>query len=97
MPLKKLKEIDTGTLVITNKRVIFVGNQKTVSINLRKIFSINIFEDGISIQRENKKRIEYFTGTNQHTLTFEIEGRQQTFTLEGNIVRAMILGQMAKL
>ena len=96
-PLKKLKEIDTGTLVITNKRVIFVGIKKTVSIDLRKIFSINIFKDGISIQRENKKRIEYFTGTDQHTLTFVIEGREQTFTLEGNIVRAMILGLIAKL
>ena len=96
-PLKKLKEIDTGTLVITNKRVVFVGIKKTVSIDLRKIFSINIFKDGISIQRENKKRIEYFTGTDQKEMTFEIEGREQTFTLEGNIVRAMILGQMAKL
>ena len=92
-----MKEIDTGTLVITNKRVVFVGIKKTVSIDLRKIFSINIFKDGISIQRENKKRIEYFTGTDQKEMTFEIEGREQTFTLEGNIVRAMILGQMAKL
>lgn len=93
----KLKGIDTGTLVITNKRVIFVGSKKTVSIDLRKIFSINIFEDGISIQRENKKRIEYFTGTDQHSLTFEIEGREQTFALEGYIMRAIILGQIAKL
>ena len=89
--------IDTGTFVITNKRLVFVGSKKSVNIDLKKILSINIFKDGISIQRENKQKIEYFTGTNKSEMDFTLEGRKQTLALEGYIIRAIILGQIAKL
>lgn len=91
----KLNEIDIGTLVITNERVIFIGDENRINIGLREIISINIFNDGISIQRENNSNADYFTGTNQHTLNFEMYGRKQTLVLDGNILRAILLGQIA--
>ena len=94
---KNLNEIDSGTFILTDKRVIFLGRKKTVKFDLRKILSINIFEDGVSIVRENKKKVEYFTGTNQHTITYTINGRKLTLALEGNIIRSLILGQIANL
>ena len=94
---KKLKELDAGTFIITNRRVIFLGDEKTANIDLIKILSINVFKDGISIQREDKNKVNYFIGTDQMNLTFTIGGRKRSLALEGNIVRAIILGQMAKL
>ena len=93
----EIMAIDKGTFVITNKRIIFVGSKKSVNIDLKKILAINIFKDGISIQRENKQKIEYFTGTNKSEMDFTLDGRKQTLPLEGYIIRAIILGQIAKL
>lgn len=94
---EEIMGIDTGTLVITNKRLVFVGSKKSVNIDLKRILSINIFKDGISIQRENKQKIEYFIGTNKAEMDFTLDGRKQTLALEGYIVRAIILGQIAKI
>lgn len=96
-PQNKLKQIDSGTLVITNRRVIFVGSTKTVNIDLLKVLSINVFKEGVSIVRENKKKVEYFTGTDQSTINFTINGRERSLKMEGDVIRAIILGQMANL
>ncbi len=40
-----LKTEDTGAIYITNKRWIFVGNKKTITIKLDKILDFNIYED----------------------------------------------------
>lgn len=92
-----VKTLDNGTLVITNKRLVFLGSKKSVNINLNKIISIEAFENGISIQRENKQKIEYFVGTNKTSIQITIGGRKQTKHLEGYIIKAIILGQISKL
>ena len=94
---EEIMGVDVGKLIITNKRLVFVGSKKSVNIDLKKVLSINIFKDGISIQRENKQKIEYFTGTNKFTMDFTIEGRKQTLALEGYLIRAIILGQISNL
>lgn len=93
----EIMAIDSGIFVITNKRLIFLGSKKSVNIDLKKILSINIFKDGISVQRENKQKVEYFTKTNKHSMTFTLDKRKQTLDLEGYLIRAIILGQIAKL
>lgn len=94
---EEIMVIDNGTLVITNKRVIFVGDKKSVNIDLKKILAINIFKDGISIQRENKQKIEYFTGTNRTSMDISLGGRHQELALEGYVIKSIIMGQIAKL
>jgi hypothetical protein len=45
---------DSGTTFITNKRIIFVGNNKrNKSIRLDKIVNVEFFKDGIYIGKEN--------------------------------------------
>ena len=94
-PHNKLNVIEIGTFVVTNRRLIFSGSIWNVSIDLIKILSINVFNDGISIVMENEKNVKYFTGTDEHSLTFNIDGKERTLDLEGNILRALILGQMS--
>ncbi len=49
------KLIDTGTLYLTNKRLIFVGSKSTKTIYLNKILSIEPYVDGVEIVKESGK------------------------------------------
>jgi hypothetical protein len=58
-----LQVIDSGSLVITNKRYGFVGNNKSVDQSLSKIIAIKPFNDGMGIVRSNKQKVEYYKGS----------------------------------
>ena len=47
--------IDSGTLYVTNKRIIFVGNKKNTNIPLGKILSVEPFSDGVGIEKDSGK------------------------------------------
>lgn len=93
----EIKKIDQGTLVLTNKRLIFLGDKKTINIDLRKIVAIEPFNDGIGSQRENKQKTEYFTGTQNTSLNFTGESGRISLPLNGVVLRAAIMGNIAKL
>lgn len=58
----ELREIDSGKLVLTNKRVVFDGNFNTRTIDLEKIISIEIYDDGFEIACEDKKQSQLYGG-----------------------------------
>jgi hypothetical protein len=45
---------DTGLLVVTNKRTVFMGNKKTVDMPLPKLVNLDVFEDGIRFHMSNR-------------------------------------------
>ena len=49
------KLIDTGTLYLTNKRLLFVGSKSTKTIQLSKILSIEPFADAVRIVKDGGK------------------------------------------
>lgn len=51
----QMQLIDTGTLYLTNKRLIFMGKKKNSNIRLDKILSITPYSDGIEIHKETGK------------------------------------------
>ncbi len=57
----KIEKIDIGELYLTSKRLVFIGEKKTVTIPLKKIFAVEPFADAIKIGREGKQKAEYFT------------------------------------
>ncbi len=93
----ELRDIDRGTLVLTNKRLIFIGSKRTTNIDLRKIISITAYKDGIASQRENKQKTEYFTGIDRHTLTFSTNGRSHNVPFTGLIMKAAIEGKIRQI
>jgi len=93
----ELRDIDKGTLVLTNKRLIFIGSKRTTNIDLRKIISITAYKDGIASQRENKQKTEYFTGIDRHTLTFSTNGRSHNVPFTGLIMKAAIEGKIRQI
>ena len=60
----KIEKIDTGELYLTSKRLVFIGEKKTVAMPLKKIFAVEQFADAIKIGREGKQKAEYFTTKN---------------------------------
>lgn len=90
----EIKAIDNGILTITNKRLIFTGSMKTLNYNLSKILSITEFEDGISIQRDNKQKTEYFTGTNDIIINYNRNNQVIQIPFYGSLLKAAIMGQL---
>lgn len=60
VPIEEQKVLDVGSLVITNKRVIFTGPKKSTVFNISKIIGVEVYDDGIRINREGKQKAEYF-------------------------------------
>jgi hypothetical protein len=50
-----LREIDSGQVYVTNKRIIFDGETKNQSIKLDKILDIERYTDGVGIEKETGK------------------------------------------
>ncbi len=50
-----MTHIDTGTLYLTNKRIIFVGAKKNSTIQLGKIIDLTPHSDGVEIDKETGK------------------------------------------
>lgn len=50
-----LKLLGTGTLYFTNKRLLFDGSNKTVSIPLKKIMNFTFVRDGMIVEKETGK------------------------------------------
>lgn len=46
------KQIDRGTMYLTNKRIIFTGQSKNTNIKLPKILSFTPYSDGIEISKD---------------------------------------------
>lgn len=92
------RHIDTGELTLTNKRLVFVGNSKSVNIDLRKILSIDPYSDGISLSRSNKKNVEWFIGNlGVAKIETKIEDREYKFEFDGLFLKYMIEGLVSKL
>ena len=59
---EELKQIDTGTLYITNKRLLFNGSVRNVSVTFKKILQFTLYKDGLRIEKDSG-RDQYFLGT----------------------------------
>ena len=87
---EELRNIDKGTLTITNKRLIFTGAVKNVNIELKKILSIEPYEDGISLSKEGEERPGYFTNIDKQKIAVAIQGREYEIPLDGLILKVLI-------
>lgn len=45
--------IDTGTIYLTNKRIIFLGNSKNTNLKLDRILSYTPYTDGVEIEKDS--------------------------------------------
>jgi hypothetical protein len=55
-----LAHLDTGKLVVTNKRLVFLGTKREVSTPIAKLLQIEPYSDAIGIAREGKETKEIY-------------------------------------
>ncbi len=94
---EEIRNIDKGTLVLTNKRLIFIGSKRTTNIDLRRIIAIKSYKDGVESQRTDKQKSEYFTGTDKSSISFTTNGKRNTIPITGVVLKAAIMGNITKL
>lgn len=87
----EIKLIDSGELLITNQRVIFLGSNRTTNIEMKKIISITSGARMIQIQRSNKQKPEYFNNIHAEE-NFEVDGRKYSVTIDGDMLKKLIMG-----
>jgi hypothetical protein len=58
---EELRHIDSGTLYITNKRLLFNGASKNLNVPFKKIIHFTLYRDGLQIEKE-AGRDQYFLG-----------------------------------
>ena len=89
---EELKDIDTGTLVLTTKRLVFSGNKRSVENMLAKLISVDAYDDAVAVRRTGKERTEVYVGLDRSTYEFAIEGRNYKEPFSGLILKYMIEG-----
>ena len=55
-----LATIDSGTLVLTNQRIAFVGRQKSIATALGKVLHVEAYKDGLAIFKEGRENADFF-------------------------------------
>lgn len=68
--IQQLKVIDSGSLVLTNKRLVFDGGRENRNIPIEKIISVNHFSDSIEISSEARSKSMLFTVPNPYIWYF---------------------------
>jgi hypothetical protein len=58
--VESLAQVDQGTLVVTNQRLVFLGSKRDVSIPIAKLLQVEAFSNAVGIAREGKEAREIY-------------------------------------
>ena len=64
----EMRQIDRGSLIITNRRFIFNGTIKTVDVPILKIVQIDPLDDGIGLSKQSREKKQYFSWSNSEDI-----------------------------
>ena len=90
---EEIRVIDQGNLLLTNKRLVFSGGKRSTNIQLKKVLSIDPFDDGIAVRRDGKQKTEYFVGLNNGNFIVK-DGKESVYRypVYGQDLMNIILG-----
>lgn len=57
---QSIVKVDTGTLVITNQRVAFIGQAKSTSVPLAKLLHIQVYSDAVAVFQEGREKPNFY-------------------------------------
>jgi hypothetical protein len=50
-----IRQIDQGTLVLSNQRLVFIGAAKSTSTPLLKLLHVEVYTDGLGVFQEGRE------------------------------------------
>ena len=56
---REMTKADDGKLVVTNKRIVFIGTNKDLTADYKKILGVTPYAEGFQIEREGRKTQEF--------------------------------------
>lgn len=86
----ELDDADQGTLVLTNQRLVFAGELRSMTVELAKVSAVDSDYDSITIHRPGKDRPQSYVGLSRHDAEFEVAGMSHEGALSGDVVRELI-------
>lgn len=94
---EELRQIDQGTLTLTNKRFVFTGGKRTISVGLAQIVSVEGYRHGIALNRTRKQKTEYFTNLPKAEVRFTVDERTYEEPFNPPLLADIITGLVAQL
>ena len=70
---QQVVQLDGGDFILTNKRLIFSGETKSVEYPISKIVTIDSLDNGIRVNRTGKTKMEYYYNTTNLSIKITIE------------------------
>jgi len=67
-----LTKVDSGSLVISNQRVAFIGTVKSVLIQLAKVVHVEVYKDAVAVFHEGRENPDFFLVQAPKQVTFYI-------------------------
>lgn len=61
---QRLRNIDSGTLVLTNRRLVFDGGAENRALNLKDILSVSCWSDAIEVSSSRRQKSQVYTVNN---------------------------------
>jgi hypothetical protein len=87
----EMRKIDTGTLVVTNRRLVFEGQQRTVSHDTIKIIGVDYYLDGVGIHCEKRDKVQVFEiPSSLITITNNASKEELSLPITGQILHRII-------
>ena len=92
----ELQTIDSGQLVLTNKRLVFVGALRTSTTDLSKLVNVELFSDAIRVHRQGKQKAEIYNTENPTAYKIMVEVLAKT-SIKGATEDALLLENVVNL
>jgi hypothetical protein len=65
---EQLVRLDSGRLYVTNKRLLFNGNAKNISLKLTKVLDVERYSDGIRVDKDSGRDAFFLTSADSEIL-----------------------------
>ena len=92
---EKIDRVDVGSFVVTNSRIVFVGQKRTLTIPYKKLVSLAPHNKGILIGKEGREKPLYFEGFTKFSIQLG-SSEEYTTPISGDILVAFIQGVLNK-
>jgi hypothetical protein len=92
--LKEPHVVDRGDLVLTTQRYVFLGEKRTLAVELSEIIGVEPYGDAVAVHRAGKEQTEMYGDLNRQEITYTADG--QRTLISGLVVACALEGLMAR-